>query len=100
MTKDEFVRKVASETGMSQHDARRAIQAILDTIRETLEEGGEVSLTGFGKFGVSQRGARQGVNPQTRERIQIPASKAPRFTPGSKLKDAVGGLSGEGEEEF
>jgi DNA-binding protein HU-beta len=100
MTKDEFVRQVAAQSGLSRREASRAVDAVLETIAETLERGGEVAFTGFGKFSVSERGARQGVNPQTGERIQIGASKAPRFSAGSNLKRAVGGLPGEGGEEF
>ena len=58
---------------------------------DTLQSGGEISFTGFGKFHVAERGDRQGVNPQTRERITIPGGKVPRFTAGSALKQAVKG---------
>jgi DNA-binding protein HU-beta len=60
-------------------------------VTSTLKRGGEISFTGFGKFTVADRGARQGVNPQTGERIQIPASRVPRFSAGSGLKNAVKG---------
>jgi DNA-binding protein HU-beta len=89
VTKSEFVDQVASEAGLSKGDAGKAVDAFIDVVEETLRRGGEVSFTGFGKFSVSDRGARQGVNPQTGEKIQIPASKVPKFSAGSGLKKAV-----------
>ena len=89
MTKGEFVDQVASSSGLGKSDAGKCVDAVLSTIEETLRRGGEVNFTGFGKFTVAQRGARQGVNPQTGERIQIAASKVPRFSAGSSLKSAV-----------
>ena len=89
VTKQEFVDQVASTSGLGKGEATKAVDAVLDTIQETLTRGGEISFTGFGKFTVADRGARQGVNPQTGERIQIAASRVPRFSAGSALKNAV-----------
>ena len=89
MTKSEFVDRVAEESGLGKSEAGKAVDAALKVIEETLSRGGEVNFTGFGKFTVAERGARQGVNPQTGERIQIAASKVPRFSAGSALKGAV-----------
>lgn len=89
MTKAEFVDQVADESDLSKTDAGRAVDAMLAVIEETLTRGGDVNFTGFGKFSVADRGARQGVNPQTGERIQIQASRVPRFSAGSALKKAV-----------
>jgi DNA-binding protein HU-beta len=91
VTKSEFVDQVAAESGLSKGDAGTAVDAVLTVIEGTLRRGGEVSFTGFGKFSVADRGARQGVNPQTGERIQIAASRVPRFSAGSALKKAVKG---------
>jgi DNA-binding protein HU-beta len=91
VTKGEFVDQVASESGLSKGDAGKAVDVFIDVVTETLRRGGEVNFTGFGKFSVADRGARQGVNPQTGERIQIPASRVPRFSAGSALKNAVKG---------
>ena len=91
MTKSEFVDQVASESGLSKGDAEKAVNAVLTTITDTLKRGGDVSFTGFGKFSVADRGARQGVNPQTGQRIEIAASKVPRFSAGSALKKSVKG---------
>jgi DNA-binding protein HU-beta len=89
MTKNEFVDQVASESGLSKGDAGTAVDAVLTTIQSTLARGGEINFTGFGKFSVADRSARQGVNPQTGEKIQIAASRVPRFSAGSSLKSAV-----------
>lgn len=91
MTKQEFISQVRERAGISNADATRAVDAFLETIQDTLKRGGEVAFTGFGKFSVSERSARQGVNPQTGERINIAASKVPRFSPGAKLKQTVKG---------
>jgi len=91
MTKQEFVDQVASESGLSKGDATTAVDAFLEVTTSTLKRGGEISFTGFGKFSVADRGARQGVNPQTGEKIQIAASRVPKFSAGSALKKAVKG---------
>ena len=91
MTKQEFIDQVAAKTDLSKKDATDAVEAVLVTIRETLQSGGDISFTGFGKFHVAERGDRQGVNPRTRERITIKGGKVPRFTAGSALKTAVKG---------
>lgn len=92
MTKAEFLDQLASDERVgSKKDASHALDAVLDTISETLSGGGEVSFTGFGKFHVAERGPRQGVNPRTGERITIPGGKVPRFSAGSALKAKVKG---------
>lgn len=89
MTKSDFVDQVASTSGLSKKDAGTAVDAVLSTIENALKGGDEVSFTGFGKFHVAQRGAREGRNPRTGESMTIAASKVPRFTAGSGLKKAV-----------
>ncbi len=91
MTKSEFEDQVAAKSGLSKGDAKEAVEAVLEVIEETLKGGGEISFTGFGKFSVADRGARQGVNPQTGEKIEISASRVPRFSAGSALKKSVKG---------
>ena len=91
MTKSEFVSQIADETDLSKDDAGKAVDAVLKVIEETLTRGGDVNFTGFGKFSVADRGARQGVNPQTGERIEIAASRVPRFSAGSALKKSIKG---------
>ena len=89
MTKQEFVDQVADRAGLSKKDAAGAVDAFLDTVEDALKRGSEVSFSGFGKFSVSDRAAREGRNPATGERIQIAASRVPRFTAGAGLKKAV-----------
>ena len=91
MTKSEFVDQVASRSQLGKGDAGKAVDAVLDVIQETLKRGSDVTFSGFGKFHVAERGAREGVHPRTGEKIQIAASKVPRFTAGSGLKKAVNG---------
>ena len=89
MTKSDFVERVASESGLSKKDAGAAVDAVIRSIEDALKNGDEVSFTGFGKFHVADRGAREGRNPRTGETMTIAASKVPRFTAGSGLKKAV-----------
>ena len=89
MTKSEFVDQVADRAGLSKKDASNAVDAFLETIEGALTRGSEVSFSGFGKFSISHRSAREGRNPATGERIQIAASKVPKFTAGAALKKAV-----------
>jgi DNA-binding protein HU-beta len=89
MNKSQLVEAVASDSGLSKADSARAIESLLDTVTKTLKKGDEVSITGFGKFSVVKRAARQGVNPRTGERVKIKASKAPKFAAGATLKQAV-----------
>jgi len=91
VTKAEVVDQVADEAELSKADAGRAVDAVLGVIEDALARGGEVNFTGFGKFSASEREARQGVNPQTGERIEISASRVPRFSAGSTLKKSVKG---------
>ena len=94
MTKSEFVDQVADRSGLGRARPTRPSTRSSRPSREVLRRGGDINFTGFGKFSVADRGARQGVNPQTGERIQIAASKVPRFSAGSALKKAVkSGLS-------
>ena len=89
MTKQEFVDRVASRSGLNKRDAQKAVDAFLDSITDALKGGESVNFTGFGKFSASQRAARQGVNPRTGERVQIAATTVPKFSAGSQLKAAL-----------
>jgi DNA-binding protein HU-beta len=89
VTKSEFVDQVADRAGLSKKDASDAVDAFIDTVESALRRGSEVSFSGFGKFSVSHRGAREGRNPATGERIHIAASRVPKFTAGAGLKKAV-----------
>jgi DNA-binding protein HU-beta len=89
MNKSQLIEAVASDSGLTKTDSARAIDSLLDTVTRTLKKGDDVSITGFGKFSVVKRAARQGVNPRTGERVKIKASKAPKFSAGAGLKQAV-----------
>ena len=89
MTKSEFVDQVADRAGLSKKDASDAVDAMLETIESALKRGSDVVFSGFGKFSVSDRGPREGRNPATGEKIQIAASRGPKFTAGAALKKAV-----------
>ena len=91
MTKQELAQKVAGNTGLSQNQAKDVVDTVFKTIAEELAGGGEVAVSGFGKFSVSERAAREGRNPATGETIQIAASKAVKVTAGSALKNAAAG---------
>ncbi len=89
MTKDNLVQTIVKKVGISKRQATESLTVVLDEISKALSRGEEVVLTGFGKFKVSQRKERAGVNPKTGEKIKISARKAPVFKPGQTLKDAV-----------
>ena len=92
MTKQEFVDAVASKAGLSRRDAGSAVEAVLDTITDTLVSGDSVTFTGFGKFSTAHRAAREGVNPRNpSQNVHIPAATVPKFSAGSQLKAAVKG---------
>ena len=89
MTKVELINAIAEKAGLSKADAEKALKAFTDSITEALKAGDKVALVGFGTFSVGERAARTGQNPQTGEKIEIKASKAPKFKAGKMLKDAV-----------
>jgi len=89
MTKAELVDVVADGSDISKAAAARALNSLIDGITKALKQGDKVTLVGFGTFSVSKRKARKGRNPQTGEEIKIAASKAPKFTAGKALKQAL-----------
>ena len=89
MQKIEYIAEVAERTGISKKEARRIVDAMLDVISERLQAGEKVVLTGFGTFEVRERQARQGVNPKTRERMLIDATKTPGFSASNSLKTLI-----------
>lgn len=89
MNKTELVSAVAELSEISKKDAAKAVDAVFETITNTLKTGERVQLIGFGNFEVRDRAARKGRNPQTGEEIQIAASKVPAFRAGKALRDAV-----------
>lgn len=91
MNKAELISAVAEAAEVSKKDAESVITATLDVITDALKQGEKVQLVGFGSFEVKQRAARVGRNPQTKQPVEIPASKVPVFKAGKVLKDTVGG---------
>lgn len=90
MNKVELAEAVAQKTGMGKSEAEKALNAMVEVVTEQLKAGSEVTITGFGNFSVSNRAARIGVNPQNpSQKIQIAATKVPKFKAGKGLKDAI-----------
>ncbi|MBD8006374.1 HU family DNA-binding protein [Bacillus norwichensis] len=89
MNKTDLINAVAEAAELSKKDATKAVEAVFQSIQDSLSSGDKVSLIGFGNFEVRERAARKGRNPQTGEEIDIAASKVPAFKPGKALKDAV-----------
>ena len=85
MTKAELIAKTAEKAGLAKKDATAALNALFETIKESLKQGEEVKITDFGSFKVVQRAAREGRNPATGEVIEIPAKKVVKFKAGKKL---------------
>ena len=89
MNKAELVEEVSGKTGLTKKETQNVINAVTETIGDTLSRGEKVTLVGFGTFQAANRKARRGVNPQTRQSIQIPAKKVPKFAPGKGLREKV-----------
>ena len=89
MNKADLIAAIAAKTGDTKKSAEASVNALVDVITEALVKGDKVQLVGFGSFEVRKRAARKGRNPQTKEEIKIPASKAPVFKAGKALKDLV-----------
>lgn len=89
MNKSELIKHIASQAGLTQTQATAALQAVETGVIETLTNGGEVTLVGFGTFKVTDRAARTGRNPKTGEELQIAASKVPTFKAGKAFKEAL-----------
>ena len=91
MRKQDLVKSVATKTKQPESQVLNVVNTTFDAISDALAAGEEVTITGFGSFRISERGAREGRNPQTGERITIAARKSPSFRPGTQLKRAVSG---------
>ena len=89
MTKQELVDFIANAAGLTKADAARALDATIEGVTTGLKKNGKVALVGFGTFAAKQRAARTGINPLTKQSIQIPAKVVASFKAGSKLKDAL-----------
>lgn len=89
MNKTELIAAIAEKTELTRKDAEKALKAFTDVVAEELKKGEKVQLVGFGTFEVSERAAREGRNPQTGGKMEIKASKSPRFKAGKALKDSL-----------
>lgn len=89
MNKSELVAAIAAKAGISKVDAKKAVDAFVATVGETLKKGDKVALVGFGTFSVAKRAARQGINPATKAKITIPAKKSAKFKAGAELNGAL-----------
>ncbi len=89
MTKAELISAIAEKTELSKKDSEKALNATVAVITDTLAKGDKIQLVGFGTFETRDRKAREGINPQTKKKIKIPATKVPAFKAGRALKDAV-----------
>lgn len=89
VNKDTLVGSIVEKTELSKKDVESVLDAVIETVTEELKKGNKVTLTGFGTFKVSNRAAREGINPQTKAKIMIPAMTVPKFTAGKTLKEAV-----------
>lgn len=89
VNKDMLVHAICDKTGLSKKDVEMTLEAFQDCVTDELRKGSKVTLTGFGTFKVSNRAAREGINPQTKAKIMIPAMTVPKFTAGKGLKEAV-----------
>ena len=89
MNKTEFIGAVSEKSGLSKADAKKAVEAFLQTVSDELKAGGKVALLGFGSFSVTEKAARKGINPKTKQPIEIPARKAVKFKAGGELNDGI-----------
>lgn len=89
LNKKALVESVSEKLGITKKDATVAVETVFEEIANTLANDGKVDITGFGKFEVSERPARMGINPATKEPLEIAASKSPKFKAAKALKDAV-----------
>ncbi|MBE2978707.1 HU family DNA-binding protein [Priestia megaterium] len=92
MNKAELIDAVATKSYLTKQDSKKAVDALFETISNTLAEEEKIQLLGFGTFEVRERAERTGRNPQTGEEMTIPASKVPAFKPGKELKEAIKSL--------
>ena len=89
MNKTELVEKIAAAADLSKADSKKALEATITAIKDALVAGDKVSLVGFGTFSISERPAREGINPATKEKISIAAKKVAKFKAGAELADAI-----------
>jgi DNA-binding protein HU-beta len=89
VNKTSLIQEIADRTDASKSEAQKFFDAFTDVVQDSLKKGEDIQITGFGKFYVQKRDAREGINPQTKQKINIPASRVPKFTAGNALKNQL-----------
>ncbi len=89
MNKTSLIQEIADRTDASKTEAQKFFDAFTNVVQDSLKKGEDVQITGFGKFYVQKREAREGINPQTKQKINIAASRVPKFTAGNAFKDQL-----------
>ncbi|CAN5876831.1 HU family DNA-binding protein [soil metagenome] len=89
LNKTDLVERISNKTQNSKSETQKFVQEFINTVEGALKNGEEVQITGFGKFYVQKRDSREGINPQTKQKMTIPASKVPKFTAGNALKESI-----------
>lgn len=89
MNKTELIEKIATQSGLSKADSKKALDTTVEALKEALVGGDKIQLVGFGTFSVNERPARQGINPATKQKIEIAAKKVVKFKAGAELSEAV-----------
>lgn len=87
MNKTELISAIAEKSGLSKVDSKKALDAFIESVSEELKKGGKVALVGFGTYSVTEKSARKGINPRTKQTINIPAKKTVKFKAGADLAD-------------
>lgn len=89
MNKSELINAIADQAGLTKVDAKKALEAFVDAVSDSLAKGDKIALVGFGTFSVNEKGERTGINPATKQKITIPAKKVVKFKAGAELADKV-----------
>ena len=89
MNKSQLIDAIAAKSGLSKADSKKALEGTIAAITAALKEGDKIALVGFGTFSVEERAARTGINPATREKIEIAAKKVAKFKAGAELSEAI-----------
>ena len=89
MNKSQLIDAIAAKSGLSKADSKKALEGTIDAITAALKEDDKIALVGFGTFSVEERAARTGINPATREKIEIAAKKVAKFKAGAELSEAI-----------
>lgn len=87
MNKSELINSISEKAGLSKADSKKALDAFIESVSEELKRGGKIALVGFGTYSITEKAARKGINPKTKQPINIPAKKVVKFKAGTELAD-------------